>query len=128
MRLLIDSHALIWAVDDPNRLTAISSSALQNPRNQLIVSAATIWEVAIKVGTGKLKLSGPYRPWITKAIFDLGATILPITIDYADFQAGLPFHHRDPFDRLLIAQSIVESIPVVSGDALFDAYGITRIW
>lgn len=128
MRLLIDSHALIWAVDDPNRLTAISSSALQNPRNQLIVSAATIWEVAIKVGTGKLKLSEPYRPWITKAIFDLGATILPITIDYADFQAGLPFHHRDPFDRLLIAQSIVESIPVVSGDALFDAYGITRIW
>ena len=60
--------------------------------------------------------------------FDLGATILPITIDYADFQAGLPFHHRDPFDRLLIAQSIIESIPVVSGDVLFDAYGITRIW
>ena len=128
MRLLLDSHALIWYVDQDQLVPPVAYRAIANPSNDLFVSAATIWEVAIKVGTGKLKLSGPYRPWITKAVSDLGATILPITIDYADFQAGLPFHHRDPFDRLLIAQSIVESIPVVSGDTLFDAYGITRIW
>ena len=128
MRVLLDSHALIWYVDHDHLVPPIAYATIANPANELLVSAATIWEVAIKVGTGKLTLAGPYRPWITKAISDLGATILPISVEYADYQAGLPFHHRDPFDRLLIAQSLVENIPVVSRDSQFDAYGIVRIW
>jgi PIN domain nuclease of toxin-antitoxin system len=126
--VLLDTHALIWAVDDPTRLSPAAVVTLQDPANELLVSAATVWEVAIKVGVGKLTLSGPYRPWMIKALTDLGAAVLPITVEYADVQAGLPFHHRDPFDRLLVAQALVETVPVVSGDAQFDAYGVTRVW
>lgn len=128
MRVLLDTHTLIWAVDDPGRLTPAAVVALQDPANQLMVSAATVWEVAIKTGTGKLSLSGPYRQWMTKALTDLGAALVPVDVEYADRQAGLPFHHRDPFDRLLVAQALVENVPLVSGDAQFDPYGVTRIW
>lgn len=128
MRVLIDTHALIWYVDQDHLVPAVAYATIADPTNDLLVSAATVWEVAIKVATGKLNLSGPYRAWMTKALADLGATVLPITIDYADAQAGLPFHHRDPFDRLLIAQARTEGVPVVGSDAQFDAYGVTRIW
>ncbi len=73
-------------------------------------------------------MSLPYRHWMAKAVADLSLSILPITVEYADVQAGLPQHHRDPFDRLIVAQAIVEGIPVISADPQLDAYGITRIW
>ena len=128
MRLILDSHVLLWAVDDPVRLSPTATALLQDPANELLVSAATIWEMSIKVGLGKLTLSQPYRAWMTQALADLGATILPITVEYADAQAALPFHHRDPFDRLIIAQTLVEGISVVSDDGQFDAYGVSRLW
>lgn len=128
MRLLLDTHVLLWAVDVPIRLSPTATALLQDPANDLIVSAATIWETAIKVGLGKLTLSRPYGAWMTQALADLGATILPITVEYADAQAALPMHHRDPFDRLLIAQTLVERISVVSDDGQFDAYGVSRLW
>ena len=128
MRLLVDSHSLIWAVDDPSRLSPAAITALQDPANELLVSAATVWEIAIKVGLGKLTLSMGYQDWMNKAIADLNLAILPVTVAYAAAQAGLPWHHRDPFDRLLIAQALLDSLSVVSADAQFDAYGLTRIW
>ena len=128
MRLLVDSHVSLWALDQPNQLSGRARTALQDPTTQLIVSAATVWEIAIKVGLGKLSLSLPYKQWMNRAIGDLGVSLLPITVDYADRQASLPAHHRDPFDRLLVAQSLAESMPVVSSDAQLDAYGIVRIW
>jgi PIN domain nuclease of toxin-antitoxin system len=128
MRLLLDSHVLIWSVEQDHLLSPTAHAAITDPNNDLLVSAATIWEIAIKVGTGKMSLSLPYRPWMNQAIADLDLTILPITVDYADAQAGLPHHHRDPFDRLLIAQTLTEAIAVVSADAAFDAYGVTRLW
>jgi len=94
MRHLLDAHTLIWALDDPSRLGRRARVILENPTNELTVSVATIWELSIKTGLGKLTLS-------------------------------LPFHHRDPFDRLLVAQCLVESIPLVSADTVFDQYGIT---
>jgi PIN domain nuclease of toxin-antitoxin system len=128
MRLLVDSHTLIWAVDDPSRLGNAAITALQDPANELIVSAATIWEIAIKVGLGKLKLSLAYRQWMRRAIADLGLATLPITVEFADAQNQLPQIHRDPFDRLLIAQSVLDSLPIVSADSQFDAYGVNRVW
>lgn len=128
MKVLLDSHSMIWALDNPTKLTPSATAALQDLRNQLLVSAASIWEIAIKFGKGRLPLSLPYRAWMDKAVADLGLTVLPITLDYAERQAGLPFHHRDPFDRLLAAQALVENCPLVSGDAIFDAYGVRRIW
>jgi PIN domain nuclease of toxin-antitoxin system len=128
MRHLLDAHCLIWAVDDPAKLGAAAVAALQDAANQLLLSAGTIWELSIKVASGKLSLSSPFPAWMTKAISDLGLTVLPITVEYANAQAGLPNHHRDPFDRLLAAQAIVERVPVVSADAIFDKYGVSRIW
>ena len=128
MRLLIDSHTLIWAVDDPSRLAPRRPWLCRTPPNELLLSAATIWEIAIKVSLGKLTLSLSYRDWMNQAITALGLAILPVTVDYADNQVVLPWHHRDPFDRLLIAQALTDGIAVVSADPQFDAYGITRVW
>lgn len=128
MRLLVDSHALIWAADNPGNLSPQAVLSLEDLGNELLLSAATIWEVAIKVGLGKLSLSMPYRQWMSQAIADLDLAVLPITVEYADVQAGLPSHHGDPFDRLLIAQATVEQVAIVSNDAVFDSYGIQRVW
>jgi PIN domain nuclease of toxin-antitoxin system len=128
MRLLIDANALIWAVDDPARLSPAATTGLQDPTNQLLFGAGTVWEIAIKVGLKKLTLTQPYLDWMRQAIADLALTLLPVSLEYADTQAKLPRHHGDPFDRLLLAQAIVEGIPVVSADVQFDAFGITRLW
>lgn len=128
MRLLLDSHTLIWAVDAPSRLTTSAATALQDPANQLLLSAATVWEIAIKVGLAKLSLTLPHRQWMNQAIADLGLSLLPVTVEYADVQAGLPDHHRDPFDRLIIAQALAEAVAVVSADPALDAYSVARVW
>ena len=128
MRLLLDAHTLIWAVDDRSRLSPRAASSLEDPANDLLLSAGTIWEVAINVGLGKLALSMPYRRWMAQAMADLGVSVLPITVEYADVQAGLPWHHRDPFDRLLIAQAMAEEVPIVSRDPTLDEYPVTRLW
>lgn len=94
----------------------------------MLVSIGTIWELAIKTGLGKLGLSLPYRQWMERATADLGLAVLPITLEHADRQMALPFHHRYPFDRLSVAQCLVESISLVSADTTFDQYGVTRIW
>jgi PIN domain nuclease of toxin-antitoxin system len=128
VKLLLDSHTLIWAADDPAKLTARAQALLQDPSHDRLVSAASPWEIAIKFSLGRLPFSLPYRQWMDKAIADLGLILLPITLDHAERQASLPWHHRDPFDCLLVAQAQVESMPIVSADAILDSYAITRIW
>lgn len=128
MKLLIDAHALLWYVDQDHLLSATARAAMTDPSNERLVGAGTIWEIAIKVGLKKLNLSQPYRQWMAQAMAGLALTILPISVDHADFQAGLPHHHKDPFDRLLVAQALVENLHVVSADVQLDAYGINRIW
>jgi PIN domain nuclease of toxin-antitoxin system len=114
--------------DQPTRLGTQAIAALEDPANELLLSAATIWEISIKVGLKKLDLSLPFRLWIDQAIADLNMSVLPITTEYADAQIQLPSHHRDPFDRLIVAQAMVEKIPVVSSDAMLEKYGVKRIW
>jgi PIN domain nuclease of toxin-antitoxin system len=128
VRILLDSHALIWAVDDPSKLGQRADVVLRDANNELLMSAGTVWELAIKIGLRKLSLSEPFRQWMAKAMTDLGLTILPITVDHADEQSKLPNHHGDPFDRLLIAQPRIEGLAIVSGDSVFDRYGAARIW
>lgn len=128
MRLLLDAHTLIWTMDNPSQLSPTAAKALRDLSNELFLSAGTIWELSIKVGNHKLSLSLPFEQWIHRAIADLGLQELPIRVRHAAAQADLPPHHRDPFDRLLIAQSFVESLTVVSVDSLFDQYGATRLW
>ncbi|MBI1917128.1 MAG: type II toxin-antitoxin system VapC family toxin [Planctomycetes bacterium] len=128
MRLLLDTHTLFWSADNPTKLSSAALAVIQDPANDRLLSAATIWELAIKVGLGKMSLSLPYRQWMEKAITDLKLIVLPITVEYTERQATLPPPHKDPFDRLMIAQALVDGIPIGSLDVAFDSYGITRIW
>ncbi|MFN8626454.1 MAG: type II toxin-antitoxin system VapC family toxin [Candidatus Binatia bacterium] len=128
MRVLLDTHTLIWAVDNPTHLGAEVRRVIEDHSTELLISAATVWEIAIKVGLNKLTLSMPYLEWMNRAIADLGATILPITVEYANVQATLPKHHRDPFDRMLIAQAQSEDIHLAANEGTFDRYGIKRLW
>lgn len=128
MNLIVDTHVVIWAVDDPTRLSPAATWALEDPANRLLLSAGSLWETAIKVGLNKLVLTMPYALWMTRAVADLELTVLAVTIEYADAQAALPDHHRDPFDRLIVAQALVEGVAIVSADATFDAYGVRRVW
>lgn len=128
MKLLLDSHALIWAVEAPNRLSLQAQTCLLDRTHDLVVSTATVWELSIKVGLGKLSLSRPFDHWIEEAITGLGASQLPITIRHAATQSRLPWHHRDPFDRMLVAQAMAEGIEIASADEVLDSYGIARLW
>ena len=128
MRVLIDSHALIWYVDQDKLLSIASHAAISDPANDLLLSAGSIWEIGIKVGLGKLLLTQPFKVWMNQAISDLHVTVLPLTVEYVDVQSNLPKHHGDPFDRLMVAQAIVEQVSIISADVNLDAYGITRIW
>ena len=111
-----------------NCLASHLTVSFSDPENELLLSAGSIWEIGIKIGLGKLVLTQPYQTWMNQAIDDLGLRVLPITVEYAAMNATLPKYHGDPFDRLLIAQAIVEQVSIVSADVSFDAYGVTRIW
>ncbi len=94
MRILVDTHTLFWCVDDPSKVSTAAMTVIQDPANDRLLSAATIWELAIKVGQKKLRLWVPYRQWMEKAIADLKLLILPITVEYAERQSALPPHHK----------------------------------
>ena len=128
MKFLIDAHALIWATDDPSKLGVRASQVLQDRASELFLSAGTVWEIAIKTGLGRLELSLPLRDWVGQVIVEFDLTLLPITVDHAHQQAGLPHHHKDPFDRLLVAQAQVEGCSLVSCDTAFDTYSVPRLW
>jgi len=115
-------------VDQDNLLSPASHAAISDPTNDLLLSAGSIWEIGIKVGLGKLILTEPFKPWMNQAISDLDVTVVPLTVEYVDVQSNLPRHHGDPFDRLIVAQAIVEQASIISPDVNLDAYGITRIW
>jgi PIN domain nuclease of toxin-antitoxin system len=128
VRLLVDTHAILWFVGQDANLSASTRALLVDPANDLILSAASIWEIAVKVNIGKLQLAEPYQDFMDRAIADLELTILPVTVSDCDVLTRLPLHHRDPFDRLMVAQAMVENVSIVSMDAAFDPYPITRLW
>jgi PIN domain nuclease of toxin-antitoxin system len=128
MRFLIDTHTFIWYVQNSDRLTTSATAIINNGRNEILLSTASIWEMAIKQSTGKLNLGLPYANFINEQMRINNIGLLQIEVAQLDVVASLPFHHRDPFDRLLIAQVLVEQIPIVSIDPAFDAYSIQRIW
>ena len=128
MRVLLDTHALLWFSLDDARLSAGAKSAIMDRGNDLLVSPATLWEVAIKVSLGKYELEEEFTAFFSRVLAAYSMTLLPVTVEHAATVARLPFHHRDPFDRLLVAQAICGGIPIVSTDRALDAYSVTRIW
>ena len=128
MKLLLDTHTVIWSMDSPSKLSAAAVAAMQDPANQRFVSIGSIWELSIKVWLGKLSLSLPFQDWITQALAVLSADLLAISVEDADRQLQLLLHHRDPFARMLAAQSLVGNLSVVSTDDIFAVYGVPRLW
>lgn len=127
MRLLLDTHTLLWSADGPSKLTPAALAALQDTTNDLLLSAATVWELAIKVGQESSRSRcRTGRGWKRPPRMRLG--LLPIAVEYAERLSALPPHHKVPFDRLMIAQALVAGIPVVGADPTFDRYGVVRIW
>ena len=128
MRILLDTHTFLWiALDDP-RLSALARTRLSDPSNEKLVSPATYWEIAIKVSIGKFALGVPYEDFLHRGIVLNGFGILHVEPRHTARVAVLPFHHKDPFDRLLIAQALAEGLTVVGNEALFDSYGVKRLW
>lgn len=128
MRLLLDTHAFLWFLLDDPKLSKAAEDSIANPENDIEVSPARDWEIAIKISLNKYALPEPYEQFMERQITTNQFSILPIAPKHTAVLTSLPFHHRDPFDRLIIAQAIVENIPVISGDAAFAAYPVTCIW
>ena len=128
MRLLVDTHTVLWYAFGNSALSALARGLIDDPANVKFLSIATPWEVGIKVSSGKLTVAKPVDVFFADQMRLLPLQLLPITLAHVARVAILPFHHRDPFDRLLIAQSLVEGIPIVSVDTKLDAYGVTRLW
>jgi PIN domain nuclease of toxin-antitoxin system len=128
MRVLLDTHAMYWYIEGDPQLSATAQTVIQDSSNEILISPASYWEIAIKVGIGKWKLNRTYEEFIDLALNKYGFQVLPILPTHTAKVIGLPFHHKDPFDRLLVAQALVESIPIISNDPALDAYGIKRLW
>jgi PIN domain nuclease of toxin-antitoxin system len=128
MRLLLDTHALIWLAENDSNLSAAARQALRDDGNDLICSVASIWELAIKASLAKLKLGSPLETTFRRTLEENGFMILSVEYRHAAHVLTLPWHHRDPFDRLLVAQAILEQLTLVSHDTRLDAYGVRRIW
>ena len=123
MRLLLDTHVLLWAHADPGRLAAVRQT-LEDTTNELLFSAASAWEIAIKVGLGRLELPERVETWVPSRAAALGALTVPVDVDHATAVAALPAVHRDPFDRLLVAQASALDATLVSADPVFERYDV----
>lgn len=123
MNLLLGTHALLWALGDSRQLAERARSALLDPANSVGVSAASAWELAIKQGIGKIDLPGPVEDWLPGALEQAGFDTIPVTLEDALAVRALPWHHRDPFDRLLVAQCRQGRV-LVTRDGSLSLYGI----
>lgn len=127
MRLLLDTHTFLWFIDDSPRLSAHAKSLLESDA-ELLLSTVSLWEIAIKLSIGKLALARPFDVFIPEQLAFNSIKELSIGLKHLAVVSALAFPHRDPFDRLLIAQAITESLPIVSADAAFDLYSVKRLW
>jgi PIN domain nuclease of toxin-antitoxin system len=128
VRLLLDTHALIWWLEGHALLSADAKAAISDEANEVFVSAASAWEIATKHRLGKLPLAGALVSALEDSVAGQGFEPLPISLRHGQIAGGLPGPHRDPFDRMLIAQALLESMVLVSNETPFDAYGVGRLW
>ncbi len=128
MRLLLDTHTFLWFVLNDAQLSTVAKALIEDPANDILISPVSYWEIAIKVGLTKLELFAPYDDFMQRGIIGNDFEILHILTSHTSLLTSLPKHHKDPFDRLLVAQALVESVPIVSTDVALDPYGIIRRW
>lgn len=128
MRLLLDTHVFLWWVQDARELSRNARAAIADSRNEGLLSLASCWEIAIKLSIGKLRLPAAIERFIPEQLAINGFQQLDIGFRHVARVAGLAFHHRDPFDRLVVAQALEEDLTVVSADPVFRKYGVRRLW
>ena len=128
MKYLIDTHTLLWIVTKDKRLSKKVKDIYLNPDNQIFISLASLWEMAIKINLNKLSINEPLKDFIKNQVKRNDINILDIKTKHILLLESLPYYHKDPFDRLIISQSITELIPLLSFDKVFDRYSIKRIW
>ena len=128
MRLLLDTHAFLWWVINDSRISQAASWAISDEGNEVLISAVSAWEIAIKHRVGKLPESEKLVENFVETINLEGFEELPISVDDAVRAGQLAGHHNDPFDRMLIAQALARNIPLVSNEQVFDRYGVRRLW
>jgi PIN domain nuclease of toxin-antitoxin system len=127
MRALLDTHAFLWGIAGDRRMSQHARDIFIGPSN-LSMSIVSIWEILIKVQVGKLDLPQPAGPYVISKLAENRIETLPINLDHLLAFEGLPMHHRDPFDRVLIAQSMEEDWPIITSDAVFKKYPVRVIW
>lgn len=128
MQLLLDTHAFLWWLDGNKQLPQTVRDLIANEKNSILFSAASAWEITTKVRIGKLPGAVEVANNIANCLLEQGFTELPITINHAQKAGALPSLHKDPFDRMLIAQALIENVPLISNEKLFNQYTIQRIW
>jgi PIN domain nuclease of toxin-antitoxin system len=128
VKLLLDTHVLLWFLSGSSRLSVTARSAIEDMANERLFSVAGAWEIAIKASLGKLDLAVPFEKLVPGELRANAIELLAITPAHLVAVMALPFHHRDPFDRMYVAQSAVEGATLVSADPALDAYGIQRLW
>jgi PIN domain nuclease of toxin-antitoxin system len=126
--VLLDTHAFLWWLEDSPRLSKRARTAIGAPDDACFVSLASCWEMGIKIGLGRLKLGQPLDRFVAEQMAANAFQPLAVTLAHVARVAALPFHHRDPFDRLLAAQALEEELAVVSADPIFRRYGVKRVW
>ncbi len=127
MHLILDTHVFLWYLQDDDQLTPPIANILESTENKLYLSIASLWEIAIKLGIGKLELEYSFDD-LQSALNQFNIQILPIEFLDTRQYLDLPLHHRDPFDRILVSQSLRHGFTLVSRDAVLDAYNIQRLW
>ena len=128
MKLLLDTHTFLWFIGGNLNLSDTAKNTIENATNQRFISIATLWEISIKVSIGKLKLGLAFTELAEREVYGNAIEILEISSEHLDELVKLPFHHKDPFDRLIIAQSLVEKMTLVSKDAAFPSYPVKLLW
>ena len=128
MRVLLDTHALLWFLNDDRRLSPHAHGVIVDPANDVLVSVASLWEAVIKASLGRLALAEPFEDLVPEQLAAERIDVLSIDVRHLGALRNLPMHHRDPFDRLIIAQAVAEGVPVVSRDGAFPDYDIDVIW
>ena len=131
MKYLLDTHAFLWFVRGDQALSTESQELIANPNSLIYPSVASIWEMAIKASREKLAVPSPFHTFVAGELADNDFALLSISIEHGEIVASLPFPksgHRDPFDRLIVAQSLCENLPVITKDPAFDNYPIQRVW
>jgi PIN domain nuclease of toxin-antitoxin system len=128
MRFLLDTHTLLWCFNDSRSLSPRARRLIQDGSNEILVSAVSGWEIATKVRLGKLPTGEELVDQLDRYLAQLGCDTLPISLDHAVRAGRLPGEHRDPFDRMLIAQAQMENLSIISNDRIFDEYHVPRVW